>query len=38
MSTPATVSINDDLATSETSVTLGATNDEASGRLNLCIE
>ena len=36
VSTPATVGVNDDLAASETSVTLRTTNDEVAGRLDLC--
>jgi hypothetical protein len=35
VSTPATVGVNDDLAASETGVTLRTTNDEVAGRLDL---
>jgi len=34
--TPSTVGVDDDLAASETGVTLGTTNDEVAGGLDLC--
>ena len=35
MRTPTTVGVDDDLTTGKTSITLGTTNDEASGGLDL---